>query len=111
MNLPSIILDLQTQNDWERNPLNESLIAFFSDFTPQELTALKKIEGSEDDIFHAFNFVSDEKTVILDLSLLRDTSKKLALYFLNFSDKSGLPSINSKPNFSYKNLIIPLIAE
>ena len=105
MDLPSIILDLQSQNDWERNPLNDSLIAFFSDFTPQELTALKKLEGNEEDIIRAFNFVSDNKTIILDLSLLRDTNKKLFFAFLIVS--KIIHFITSTDEYVKKKIFIP----
>ncbi len=82
MDLPSIILELKIPNDWESNPLNETLIAFFSEFTPQELTALKQLEGEKEEVIKALNFVSDNKTIILDLSLLRDTNKKVFFAFL-----------------------------
>ncbi|KKN19052.1 hypothetical protein LCGC14_0949620 [marine sediment metagenome] len=86
MNLPSLQLELQNQNDWEKNPMNDYLQSLFSNFTENELNMFKKIEGAREiDRIHAFDFVKTKKTVIIDVSAIKDLNKKIFFTFLIIS--------------------------
>jgi hypothetical protein len=80
MDLKSIELDLQTLNDWQKSPINESLLTLFSDFTSQDLSLFQNISGNNK--IHANDFIQTDKTVIVDLSTLRDLDKRLFFAFL-----------------------------
>ncbi len=105
MDLPSIQLELQTQNKWERNPISNSLLALFSDFTTQDLNYFKKVEGTDQEKIYAYNFVTNEKTVIIDLSLLREANKKIFFSFLILS--KIIHYIKSSDDYVVKNIIVP----
>lgn len=83
MDLKSIELDLQTLNDWQKSPINDSLLALFSDFTSQDLSLFQSISGNNK--IHVHEFIQTNKTVIVDLSILRDLDKRLFFTFLIIS--------------------------
>ncbi len=105
MDLPSIQLELQNQNKWERNPISNSLLSLFSDFTSQDLTYFKKLQGTDNGKVYAYNFVTNEKTVIIDLSLLREVNKKIFFSFLILS--KIIHYIKSSDDYVVKNIIVP----
>ena len=103
MDLPSVQLELQTQNKWERNPISNSLLSLFSDFTTQDLNYFKKV-GVKEKVF-AYDFVTNAKTVIIDLSLLREVNKKVFFSFLILS--KIIHYIKSSDDYVVKNIIVP----
>ncbi|KKK84087.1 hypothetical protein LCGC14_2786880, partial [marine sediment metagenome] len=103
MDLPSVQLELQTQNKWERNPISNSLLSLFSDFTTQDLNYFKKV-GVKEKVF-AYDFVTNAKTVIIDLSLLREANKKIFFSFLILS--KIIHYIKSSDDYVVKNIIVP----
>ena len=105
MDLPSVQLELQTQNKWERNPISSSLLSLFSDFTTQDLNYFKKAEGTDKEKIYAYNFVTNQKTVIIDLSLLREANKKIFFSFLILS--KIIHYIKSSDDYVVKNIIVP----
>ncbi|KKN10752.1 hypothetical protein LCGC14_1033450 [marine sediment metagenome] len=107
MDLPSIQLELQTQSKWERNPISNSLLSLFSDFTTQDLKYFKKVAGTDQEKIYAYNFVTNEKTVIIDLSLLREANKKIFFSFLILS--KIIHYIKSNDDYVVKNIIVPNI--
>jgi len=105
MDLPSIQLELQTQNKWERNPISNSLLSLFSDFTSQDLMYFKKLQGPDTEKVYAYNFVTNAKTIIIDLSLLREANKKLFFSFLILS--KIIHYIKGSSDYVVKNIIVP----
>ncbi len=85
MDLPSINLDLQTQRDWEKNLINDSFLTLFSDFSQQDFTFFQNVHGDTTNKIKAYDFVCNNKTVIIDLSILRDLDKQLFFVFLIIS--------------------------
>jgi len=107
MDIPSIQLELQTQNKWERNPMSTSLISLFSDFTSQDLTYFRKLQGPDKEMVYSYHFVENDKTIIIDLSLLREANKKVFFSFLILS--KIIHYIKSSDNYMVKNIIVPNI--
>ncbi|MFX0155114.1 MAG: hypothetical protein ACFE9Q_11355 [Candidatus Hodarchaeota archaeon] len=103
MDLKSIELDMQTLNDWQKNPINDSLLAVFSDFTHQDLSFFQNISGK--DRIHANDFVKTDKTVIIDLSGLRDLDKKTFSTFLIIA--KIIHYIKHRDEFHKKIIFIP----
>jgi len=105
MDLPSIQLELQTQNDWEKNAISESLISLFSDFTEQDLTFFQSISGYSKERIRAYDFVKNNKTTIVDLSSLRDLKKQHFFTFLILS--KIIHYIKNSQDYNEKIIIIP----
>ena len=107
MDLPSMNLDLQTQKDWEKSPINDSLLNLFSDFTQQDLTFFQGFQGDIKNKITCHDFVTNNKTVIIDLSIIRDLDKKLFFVFLILS--KIIHYIKNDEQFIKKTIIIPNI--
>ncbi len=71
--IQTIGLDLDTRKDWERSPVTDIVLNFFNEFIPQDLSVIGSQEMSEQ--IAPYTFLTDEKTIIIDLSeiLNRDT--------------------------------------
>lgn len=103
MNLPSIQLEIQTQSEWEKSPISNSLLSMFSDFTQQDLTYFQVLPG--EDKVHALDFITNDKSIIIDLSTLREINKKLFFCFLIISKL--IHYIESSDTYHEKIIIIP----
>ncbi|MFX0021532.1 MAG: hypothetical protein ACFE9S_04350 [Candidatus Hermodarchaeota archaeon] len=79
MDLGSIRMALQNQSEWEKSPISDTLLSLFSDFTQDDLTFF---QGIQKDSILANQFIQNPKTVIIDLSVLRELNKKLFLTFI-----------------------------
>ena len=107
MDLPSMNLDLQAQRDWEKSPINDSLLNLFSDFSQQDFTFFQSVHGDMTNKIKTYNFVCNNKTVIIDLSILRDLDKQLFFIFLIIS--KIIHYIKNSENYHSKIIRIPNI--
>jgi len=98
LDLSSLNLELINQKPWEKNPASDTLLALFSDFTQQDLPyiELSAPSSKQSGSITFKDFISDDKTVIIDLSVSNDYRKQIFFVFLilskiihytNFSDK------------------------
>ncbi len=104
MDLGSIQMALQNQTEWEKTPVNDLLLTIFADFTPNEMTYFQTIQK---DSIGASDFVKNNKTVIIDLSVFRDLKKKMFVTFVILS-KIG-HYIQHHEEYYKKILYIPYI--
>lgn len=105
MELSSMQLEVQTQNEWQKTPLSYSLQDLFSDLTPHDRTYFQSLQDSNK--IHAYDFIHSEKTVIVDLSVLKDLNKKLFFTFLILS--KIIHYIKFKEDYYPKIIVIPYI--
>ena len=81
MDLTSITLNLQLKQKWEKTFASNSLLSLFKDFTNQgEIFSSNTLEHGED--INPIDFLKNDKTVIIDLSILRDLEKKTFITFV-----------------------------
>ncbi|MHA2266797.1 MAG: hypothetical protein ACXAB8_03290 [Promethearchaeota archaeon] len=109
MDLSSLNLELINQNKWEKNPASDTLLALFSDFTQQDLPY---IHLSTVDLRHANaitfkDFITTNKTVIIDLSVSNDYRKQIFFAFLILS--KIIHYLNSSEEYHKKVVVIPHI--
>lgn len=107
MDLSSMNLDLQSQRDYEKSPINDSLLSLFSDFSQQDFTFFQSVHGDTTNKIKAYDFVRNNKTVIIDLSILRDLDKQLFFIFLIIS--KIIHYIKNSENYYSKIIRIPNI--
>ncbi len=105
MDLPSMQLELQTQSDWQKTPLSYSLQNLFSDLTPQDKTLFQDLQGENKILSH--DFICNEKTIIVDLSIIKDLNKKMFFTFLILS--KIIHFITYKKEFQPKIIVVPHI--
>jgi hypothetical protein len=99
MDLGSIRMSLQNQADWEKNPINDTLLTIFSNFTQDDLTFFQ-----QDSIF-PYSFIQNKKTIIIDLSVLRDLNKKSFIAFIILA--KIIHYINHEADYEKKIIIMP----
>ncbi len=101
----SLELESETQNEWQKRPNDDSLLTLFTNFTHQDLSLFQGFAGREN--IHAHDFVVNKKTVIIDLSSLRDLDKKLFGTFVILS--KIIHYIKNGNEFQDKIIVVPNI--
>jgi len=102
--LSSVTFALEMKNKWEKGPLYDEILAFFRDFKQQSTVFSDKLCEYEGKITPE-TFLKDNKTVIIDLSILRDLELKTFVNFVIIA--KIIHYLNNSVEFSEKVLIIP----
>jgi len=105
MDLSMLNLELANQQNWEKSPITDTLISLFNDFTRQDLTFFHSPTGDQEDRITAKDFVSNDKTIIIDLSISTDYKKQTFITFTIIS--KIIHYINNSTNFHEKVIVIP----
>ena len=85
IDMTSLNLKLINEKDWEKSPGSDSLISLFGDFTQQDEQYLHIAPTEPSGAITFKDFISDNKTVIVDLSISNDYTKQTFLTFLIIS--------------------------
>ncbi|MFW9823118.1 MAG: hypothetical protein ACFFE4_09295, partial [Candidatus Thorarchaeota archaeon] len=87
LDLSSLNLELINQNPWEKNPASDTLLALFGDFTQQDLPYIhvSSPNSKETGVITFNDFIKDNRTVIIDLSVSNDFKKQIFFVFLILS--------------------------
>ena len=103
LSLSSIALDLKNKQDWERANYDE-ILSFFSEFIQQSVIFSDKLYEYEGKITPV-EFLKDDKTIILDLSILTDIEQKVFVTFVIISKIIHL--VKNSSEYLEKILVIP----
>ncbi|MFX1593254.1 MAG: hypothetical protein ACFFCL_11220, partial [Promethearchaeota archaeon] len=90
--------------EWEKTSISDSLLSLFSDFTQDDLTFFQPIH--EDNIVANY-FVKNKKTVIVDLSVLRELKKKIFLTFIILA--KIIHYVKNETDYYKKFIVVPYI--
>jgi hypothetical protein len=104
MDLGAVQMALQNQTEWEKTPVNELLLSVFADFTPNEMNFFQTIHK---DSVVVNDFVRNNKTIIIDLSVFRDLKKKLFVTAVILS--KIIHYIQHHETYYKKFLIVPYV--
>ncbi len=106
LDLSSIALEYQGQKSWEKNMVADSLIALFNDFSQQAISFFHTPinEGQNNTIL---DFIKDDRTIIIDLSILRDLRLQVFASFIILS--KIVHYLNTNENYCEKIMILPNI--
>jgi hypothetical protein len=107
MDLQSLNVELQTQNNWERNRATESVLSLLSEFTQQDMAFFQRAESTYDHKVFSYEFIKTPKTVIIDLSLSNKIPTQLFVTFLILS--KIIHYLRSSEEFTKKVIIIPYL--
>ena len=102
--LTSINFDLDFMQKWEKGSYYDNIISFFTEFVQQSIIFSDRLYEYEGKITPA-EFIKDDKTVILDLSVLRDVEQKIFVMFVLVS--KIIHFINQSTEYCEKVLILP----
>ncbi len=107
MDLSSLNLEIRNQREWEKKPMNSTLTSLFSDFSQEDLTRFFSSHKGSNGSISPLKFITNEKTIIIDLSISSDFRKQLFFTFIVIS--KILHYIRNSHEFIPKVLIIPHI--
>ena len=107
MDLPSLNLEILNQREWEKKPLNSTLTSLFSDFSQEDLTRFFSSHKGSNGSISPLKFITNEKTVVIDLSISNDFRKQLFFTFIIIS--KILHYTRNSHEFVPKVLVIPHI--
>ena len=85
IDVSTLVLDLTTQRDWEKSSVTETLLSFFREFSPQESSFIQNQQPQTHDTTQAHDFITNDKTVIIDFSDVRDYDKQCYFAFVVLS--------------------------
>ncbi len=107
MDLSSLNLELINQNKWEKNPASDTLLALFGDFTQQDLPYLhlSTTTSGQTGTITFKDFITNDKTVIIDLSVSNDYRKQIFFAFLILS--KIIHYLNFSGVYHQKVIVIP----
>jgi len=104
LDLSSITLDLQVQQKWEKSYNSNSLLILFKDFMDQSQIFSNKALEYEEDI-NPLDFLKNDKTIIIDLSILKDLEKKTFISFVIMA--KFVHCIENSEDYYKKIIILP----
>ena len=107
IDVSTLVLDLTTQRDWQKSSVTETLLSFFKEFSPQESSFIQNQQPQTRDTVQAHEFVTNNKTVILDLSEVRDYDKQCYFAFVALS--KIIQYLKTGEQFTPKFIVIPHI--
>ncbi|MFX0139368.1 MAG: hypothetical protein ACFFDN_37355, partial [Candidatus Hodarchaeota archaeon] len=102
--LTSLKFDIHMKQKWERGASYDEIIRFFSDFLQQSAVFSDNLYEYEGKIT-PIQFLKDKKTIILDLSILKDLEQKVFVSYVLIS--KIIHCINNITDYFEKILIIP----
>ncbi|MFX1428299.1 MAG: hypothetical protein ACFFBE_17730, partial [Promethearchaeota archaeon] len=106
LDMPSYNLELINQNKWEKNVATDTLLALFADLNQQDLSYFHTSDIKDPQPVITFkDFITNQKTVIIDLSISKDFTKQIFFTFLIIS--KIIHYLHSTPEYIKKLLIIP----
>lgn len=82
IDISTLVLDLTTMREWEKSTVTDTLLSFFKEFTPQESSFIHHQQQDRQDTTLAYEFITNDKTVIIDLSDVKDYDKQCYFAFV-----------------------------
>ncbi|TFG28652.1 MAG: hypothetical protein EU532_04750 [Promethearchaeota archaeon] len=107
MDMTSLNLELENQPRWEKTKYTNTIISLFDDLTERDLVYFNVNSMNKEGVISFLEFISDNKTVIVDLCSLNDVKKKIFAMFIILS--KIIHYINYFNTFQEKIIIFPHI--
>jgi hypothetical protein len=104
INLPALALGVQNKQNWEKDYGADSLIALFNEFSQRTISFIHTPSNEMNDITIQ-DFIEDDKTVIIDLTILKDFKLQVFATFIILSKITHY--IKNKESYCKKIMLIP----
>jgi len=105
IDVSTLILDLTSMREWEKSSITDILLAFFEEFTPQDMSFIHPQQQYKQEITPSYEFITQDKTVIIDLSEVKDYDKQCYFAFVVIS--KFIHYLKSEKTYYPKFLIVP----
>jgi len=103
--LSTLALDLSTMSDWEKSPVNDSILSFFSEFTQQDIKFMQRQQLDKQGIIPSYELITQDRTVIIDFSDVTNYDKKCFFTFVVLS--KFIHYLKTGKSYYPKFLIVP----
>ena len=107
LDIASLNLELKNQQSWEKTPISDTIIALFDEFTQGDFRFFNTNLTEHEYNITFKDFISDDKTVIIDLSEINDYRKQIFITFIILS--KIIHYIRNFDDFYEKLIVIPRI--
>ncbi|MFX1338947.1 MAG: hypothetical protein ACFFDK_10085 [Promethearchaeota archaeon] len=107
LDIASLNLELKNQQSWEKTPISDTIIALFDEFTQGDFRFFNTNLTEHEYNITFKDFISDDRTVILDLSIINDYRKQIFITFIILS--KIIHYIRNFDDFYKKLIVIPRI--
>ncbi|TFG08631.1 MAG: hypothetical protein EU539_01835 [Promethearchaeota archaeon] len=107
LDITTLNLELKNQQDWQKSPITESLISLFDEFTHGDVQFFHTSQDSYEQKITFKDFITDDKTVIIDLSIIKNNKKQIFMAFVILS--KIIHYINHSSDFFKKVIILPQV--
>ncbi len=106
IDVSTLTLDLTTMREWEKSPMTDMLLAFFSEFTTQDISFIHlQQQQHKQEITPSYELITHDKTVIIDFSEVKDYDKQCYFTFVVLS--KFIHYLKTKKAYYPKFLIVP----
>ena len=105
VDLSTLTLDLTTMREWEKSPITDSILSFFSEFTEHDLSFLHRQQIGEQEVVPSYELITQDKTVIIDFSQVKNYEKQCYFAFVVIS--KFIHYLKTGNNYYPKFLIVP----
>jgi hypothetical protein len=85
LDVSTLTLDLSTMREWEKSPITDSILSFFSEFTPQDMKFMHRQQLDNQGIVPSYELIKHDKTVIVDFSGVQNYEKQCYFTFVVLS--------------------------
>jgi len=107
IDISTLVLDLTTMREWDKSTVTNALLSFFKEFTPQESSFIHRQQLDAQDTALAYEFITNDKTIIIDLSEVKDYDKQCFFAFVVIS--KFIHYLRTGKPYNSKFIIIPHI--
>ncbi|TKJ26589.1 MAG: hypothetical protein CEE42_04415 [Promethearchaeota archaeon Loki_b31] len=105
IDVSTLTLDLTTMREWEKSPITDSLLSFFSEFTSQDISFMQRQQLDKQEIIPSYELIMHDKTVIIDFSEVKNYDKQCYFTFVILS--KFIHYLKTEKAYYPKFLIVP----
>jgi hypothetical protein len=105
LDMSSLSTELKNQPRWEKTKYTTALISIFDSLTESDTVFFNNSSLTQKDVITFLDFINDSKTVIIDLSSIKEVKKKLFAAFIILAKM--IHYITRFDTFTPKILVIP----
>lgn len=105
VDVSTLTLDLTTMREWEKSPITDSILSFFSEFTTQDIDFMQSQRLDKQEINPSYELITHDKTVIIDFSEVKNYDKQCYFTFVVLS--KFIHYLKTGKDYFPKFLIIP----
>lgn len=85
IDISTLNLELKNVQDWKKSPITDTMISLFDEFTQRDIAFFHNSRGENREEITFLDFIKDDRTVIIDLSISNEFKKQVFIMFVLLS--------------------------